>query len=479
MLARPPLPTPSSPLVTAANETKAEYYPHPYPGPFSPQYLSKKGDGTATKPHRVLTDLLSPFHLEEFAPQIDKELHANANANATQAPKAGAAKPTKYGDDDGDGDGDGGENEDNYDERNQYEDLFADIFNAKNAKKATAKQPFWTPIAAHHHPGRDEPRQPSPDTGKVGQWPTAAEEAQTAHDAAVAQQEQHQLEGTPPPPPTNADRANAFRPYRPQVPPPYALPKPVFSETNEPGPGQPPPPRQVGLLVHQQSHLPLGSEADPPAVGDANQPGQFYQITVDSDAYDDQQQQTRRPQHASPHLVAGQSVATRTRPAAFGPQQATAGRPDLVNLDDALLTQLRNQNQNQNENGDGHVPQHPRIHQVLLRDHHPNYPDYPFQNYPLEALNADQTSHPLLLHPELVSHGHGHGHNGNDSNRGLFAPPPLSYYICSNWVRVASTFVRRATSASSDRSPARVRQMFSYKKLLFQREFILKSSSFL
>lgn len=401
-----------SPIVTASNETNEEYYP----GPFSPQYFSNKGNETGPhkpKPHHVLTDLLSPFHLEEFAPEIDKELHSNATEPAKKGKKPTKGHHSKYEEEDGD------DNEESYDEKNQYEDLFTDIFTTKNNKnnKYATKHPFWTPIAPpkHGHPGsessKDTKAQQPPAAKPASKEPESSKaNADSTTERGPTMNTEEEFEKA-----TDVAQGNPFLPYHPNIP--YTMPNPIFSNLN---PNLKHPPHEI--LIHQSQGAPTGfnHKFKPPTVGDANQPEEFYHI-VDNDAYTDEQQ--LRLQQQNLHFGPGQNHGTH---ASFGPQQVVklnkngirppnqivAGEQDIVNVED-VLTHLHNENSNTNNNihlpNLLHGPEHSPIHQVL-NNHHNNYP---FQNYPHETLNVDQTSHPLLLHPELVSH------NGNDSNRGL------------------------------------------------------------
>lgn len=411
----PPLQKLPSPTITTSNETNMEYYP----GPFSPQYFSQKGNKTAAhkpKPHHALTDLLSPFHLEEFAPEIDKELHANVTEPAKKGKKPTKGHNSKYEDD-------GEDNDESYDEKNQYEDLFTDIFNTKNNNKNNkhaAKHPFWTPMAPskHGHQGTE-----SSDDTKVQQQPVAkptTKESQpsTANaDSTTERAPTISTEEELDKPASDVIQGNPFLPYHPNIP--YTMPNPIFSNLN---PNLKHPPHEI--LIHQSHGAPTGfnHKFKPPTIGDPSQPEEFYHI-VDNDAYNDeqqirQQQQQQQNLHFSPGQSHGmhQQVIKLNKNGIRPPNQIVAGDQDIVNVED-VLTHLHNENANTNNNNIHlpnllHGPEHSQIHHPVLNNHHNNYP---FQNYPHETLNVDQTSHPLLLHPELVSH------NGNDSNRGLCA----------------------------------------------------------
>ncbi len=390
------------PTATTKNLTNSQFFP----GPFSPQYLSENGNSTSSagvgrpknKPnHHVLTDLLSPFHLEEYAPEIEKELHNDTaavvvdSADREKKPKKPAKTYPPYGKDEDDAD------DENYDEKSQYDDLFADIFDSKAKHKNATKHSFWTAkppeipeLVKNPHYTPKIPTKYKELDGNAKHPPT---------DGSPDFPKKHDLYPNKKQKPTpEDDKKAAEKPDEAFLPYPN-LPYPIHNGAYPGGNNLKYPPAEI--LIHHGQNPPVNfaDKFKHPPVPDPNQSEEFYHI-VDNDAYNEEQirQNLHYPagQH-EPNSPYGHVVRLNKD----GVRAPNAGQQP-VNVED-VLTHLHNENNNNVQ-----LPN-------LLPGSDPQIPihHFAFPNYH-ESLNVDQTSHPLLLRPQLVHH-----HDGNDTNRGL------------------------------------------------------------
>lgn len=387
-----------------------------YPGPFSPQYFSKNENVTheqkpVKKPsHEILTDILSPFHLEKFAGDIEKELHANVTDEKEKKGK----KPTKtHIKEDEEEDGD----EDTYDEKNQYEDLFTDIFESKNKNKNTSKHSFWTvkppeiPELVKNPQLQDSKplKEKDQDTAKHPinvETPTSTVDFPKKHNQEKENNLYTNKKQKPHDDNTKYDikvpeNAGNFIPF-PNGP--YSIPQGIYPNIN-PALKYPPP----EILIHQgqnPANQGFSHKFKSPPISDPNQSEEFFHI-IDNDAYNEDQirqhlhyngQQEVHPQFQQVLKLHKGGIRVPNQP----------NEHNGFNVED-VLTHLHHESNNNNVHLPNILPG-PVGHQHQL----PNVlHNFGFQNYH-ETLNTDQTSHPLLLHPELSNQA------GNDTNRGLF-----------------------------------------------------------
>lgn len=375
-----------------------------YPGPFSPQYFSKNENLTygqkQQKPHQALTDLLTPFHLEEFVPEIEKELHPNTSEMEKEKKNKKPIK-THFKD----------EKEElgstNYDEKDQYEDLFTDIFDSKNKNKNSSKHSFWMVkqpeipefVKNSNLPNINQKSPPkNKDTEIVNHSSvqispnipdfTKKHTTDKENDLYASKKQKPYEEVKK----VSENQENNFLMY-PNIP--YTIPNGIYPNINT-NLKYPPP----EILIHQTQN-PANVAYKSPAINDPNQSEEFFHI-VDNDAYNDEQIRQNLPYNSQPgrhpqfeHIVKLNKDGIRIQ----NPNQ------EHVNVED-VLTHLHHEN-----NNNVHLPnilpqgQDQQIQNVIQNFGFPHY----HENY-----NVDQESHPLLLHPQLVNH------DGNDTNRGLF-----------------------------------------------------------
>lgn len=347
----------------------------------------------------MIADLLSPFHLEKFAPEIEKNLHSN---DTTLSSKKPAKKPIKghTPEEEEDEEDDG---EEHYDDKNQYEDLFTDLFDPKSKNKNSSKHSIWnikppeipefvknpnlqngefvkdrstTESAKHSETGGDFPKKHIPIINKDNKKQKPHEQDKP-YDVKITDQAQ-----------------NNYLPY-PNIP--YTIPENVYPNVN---PHLKYPPSEI--LIHQAPQNPnlgFNNKFKPAPVNDPNQSEEFYHI-IDNDAYNDEQ--IRQNLHYAQHEIHPQFGHV-VKLSKDGVRLQNPNDPNShINVED-VLTHLHNENNN-NVHLPNILPGPPR-HQVPIHN-------FPFQNYH-ETLNTDQTSHPLLLQPELLNHR-------NNTNQGLF-----------------------------------------------------------
>lgn len=388
-----------------------------YPGPFSPQYFSNRGNTSQEqkqqkKPsHEILTDILSPFHLEKFAGEIEKELHANFTDGKEKKVKKPIIK-THFKDEDEE---EGNTDDETYDEKNQYEDLFTDIFESKNKNENSSKHPLWAikpPEIKNPNLQESTPPIKNKDLGII-KHPGAHVES-PIHTADYPKKHNQEKENTlytnkkqrPHDDNKNYDTkipenaGNNFIPF-PNVP--YTIPQGIYPSNANPAVKYPP---QEILIEQAQNPANHGfsHKFKPPPVSDPNQPEEFFHI-IDNDAYHEDQIRQNFPYHDQ-HGVHPQFQQVLKLNKNGIPVQNP--HEHNINVQD-LLTHLHHDSNNNNVHLSNILPVHTGHQHQLPNVLH----NFNFQNYH-ETLNTDQTSHPLLLHTESGNQA------GNDSNRGLF-----------------------------------------------------------
>jgi len=380
-----------------------------YPGPFSPQYFLKHANSTYEPDHHpkkpnqeILVDLLTPFHLEKFADQIEKDLQANATDGKDKKAKKPIKTHFKPCDQDEEDDG---EDEDAYDEKPQYDDIFADIFDSRHKNKnVPAKHPFWAmkhsdiPELVKNPPVQSVKSSPSnekkvissntnvpPNIGNVDfpkKHNAEKDKKPKPHDDKV--HEVKIFENLP----------NQFVPYA-HIP--YSIPEGIYPSMN---PALKYPASQQEIVIHQGQNpgAPgFGHAFKPSPIQDPSQSEEYFHV-IDNDAYTEDQIRQNLPELV-PSFQNGVIKSNK------GSVRVQHPGMQNINVED-VLTHLH-QETNTNSNN-AHLP---NILPGPIR-HHPQH-NLNFQDYQ-ETLSADQTSHPLLLHPELGKP------LSNDTSRGLF-----------------------------------------------------------
>lgn len=405
--------TNKKPLTNSKHNTtdKKEFYP----GPFSPQYFAKNetsgNEKSTKKPSQgMLADLLSPFHLEKFAPEIEKNLHSNDSS--TPINKKPGKKPIKgYSPDDEEEEE---ESEDHYDEKNQYEDLFTDLFDPKSKNKNSSKHSIWSIKPPEIPPFVKNPNLPDTEfkdksTTESNKHSETSAEFPKKHIPTNSKEgnkkQKPQFEQDKPYEVKISDQTpNNFLPY-PNIP--YTIPENVYPNVN---PHLKYPPSEI--LIHQgpqNPNLGFNNKYKPAPINDPNQSEEFYHL-IDNDAYNEEQ--IRQNLHFGQHEIHPQfgHVVKLTKDGVRLQNPNEQNTP--LNVEE-VLTHLHHETNN-NVHLPNILPGGPPRHQVPIHN-------FGYQNYH-ETLNADQTSHPLLLQPELLN-------QHNNTNRGLFENVILYWFL--------------------------------------------------
>ncbi|XP_065222184.1 putative epidermal cell surface receptor isoform X2 [Planococcus citri] len=386
------------PLTNSKNTTDKKEF---YPGPFSPQYFAKNENSSMEKStkkpnHGMLADLLSPFHLEKFASEIEKNIHSNDTSSMNKKPgkKPTGTKGYAHNEEEEEEE----DEEDHYDEKNQYEDLFTDLFDPKNKNKNSSKHSIWNIKPPEIPPFVKNPNLPENEYAKEKSTTESIKHSETpgefpkkhipsgSKDSNKKQKPQFDQD-KPYDVKISEQNPNNFLPY-PNIP--YTIPDNVYPNVN---PHLKYPPSEI--LIHQAPQNPnLGynnNKYKPTPINDPNQSEEFYHL-IDNDAYNDEQ--IRQNLHYGQHEIHPQfgHVVKLTKD---GVRLQNPNEPNTPLNVEEVLTHLHHETNNNNVHLPNILPGGPPRHQVPIHN-------FGYQNYH-ETLNADQTSHPLLLQPELLN----------------------------------------------------------------------------